>query len=127
MRLLASLALSLVVLPSLASAAAPAGADPATVAASAPAPATQADLGAQEDVTIDRSFLLPTAQTQPKGKLAMSDYELFFLGLSYGLTDHLQLSTEAFIPLEGESVIAASVKWQFLRAGRLRLAVLAGV
>ena len=68
-------------------------ADPA-VAASVPAPSA-----VDSDPNIDRGFLLPTAMTQPAGTLTYNNYELLLHGITYGLTDRVQLSATVLSPI----------------------------
>ena len=95
---------------------------PATVVAQQPAaPASPA----AADPNIDRGFLQPTAMTQPAGSLTYNNYELLLHGLTYGITDHVQVSATVLAPLVSQMpfVGVASVKWQFLSAARLHLAL----
>ena len=102
-------------------------ADP--VASAIPALSAAVDLGSVEDPNADRGFLLPTALTQPARTLTVSDYDIVVAGATYGITDRLQVGVTAtpagglFLP---ERMAIGSLKWQFLRAGNLRLAVLGG-
>jgi hypothetical protein len=114
-----------------ASAAAPAApANPAlnTTAGAPTAPAI--DAGQLEDPNIDRGLLFPTGQTQPARTLTLSDYEIFVAGLTYGITNRLQVSaigTLVDLGSFGPSRIAGgNLKAQVLRHRRLRLSVLAG-
>jgi hypothetical protein len=87
----------------------------------APAPAA----GPAEDPNIDRGFLLPTAMTQPKGTLTYNNYELLLHGLSYGITDHVQVTATVLSPITKEMpfVGIAAVKAQVVDAGLFHLAV----
>ena len=86
---------SLLVLASalLPAALARAGQPEATVGATAAAPAATAD------PNLDRGFLLPTAMTQPKGTLTYNNYELLLHGVTYGITDNLQVSATVLSPI----------------------------
>src|SRR6185503_6351501 len=76
---------------------------------------------------IDRGFIQPTALTQPAGKLTYNNYELLIHGLTYGLTERLQVSVTALLVppvLKGSLFVgAAALKWRFLSTARLHLAV----
>ena len=86
------------------------------------------DPGTTEDPHGDRAVLLPTALTQPAGTLSISSYDLFFAGLTFGITDHLQLSTTALLtPFMGATVVVGNVKWQLVRHGAFRLALNGGM
>jgi hypothetical protein len=115
---LASLALASL-LPASIAAAQP-GAGPAIAVEAPPAPT-----GASEDPNIDRGFLLPTAETQPAGSLTFNDYELFFAGLTYGVTDSVQVSVSALLPVFPDSPIIAtgSGKARLVSSGGFKLAV----
>ena len=108
----------------------PAWAAPATTDAEFPAtvvvqqPAAPASPAAA-DPNIDRGFLQPTALTQPAGSLTYNNYELLLHGLTYGITDRVQVSATVLAPLVSQMpfVGVASVKWQFLSTARLHLAL----
>jgi hypothetical protein len=89
-------------------------------AAAAPAPAA---VGA--DPNIDRGFLLPTAMTQPAGSLTYNNYELLLHGLTYGITDDVQLSATALSPITRDMPFfaTAAVKGRLPVGERLHLAL----
>jgi len=96
-----------------------AGAEPVVVAT----PATgHADVAAQGDPSVDRAFLMPTAETQPAGSLSATDFDLAIVNLTYGITDRLQIGGTVLlaIPFSDASLYMGNVKWQALRAGRWR-------
>lgn len=113
----------------LTSFAAPASAGP-TVAAAAPASDVPraVDPGVLADPNIDRGILFPTAHTQPARSLTITDYEIFILGLTYGITDRLQIgAARLLLPGTDWSTVQlgmASVKYQLLRKGGIRVAAL---
>jgi hypothetical protein len=96
--------------------------DPANVVNATPAPAATAT---SADPNIDRGFLLPTAMTQPAGSVTYNNYELLLHGVSYGITDRLQLSATVLAPIVKEFPFVgnASLKWQVYRGQRLHLAL----
>lgn len=103
--------------------------DPSLALASTAAGAADAerDPGTVEDPHGDRAILLATGLTQPAGTVSISSYDLFFAGLTLGITDRLQASTTAMLtPFMGATVVAGNVKWQILRHGVLRLSVNGG-
>jgi hypothetical protein len=106
-------------LTSLAPAALAQAGDPAVDASS---PATAAVDG---DPNIDRGFLLPTAMTQPEGSLTYNNYELLLHGISYGLTDRVQLSATVLSPITKDMPFfgTASVKGRVYTGERLHLAL----
>jgi hypothetical protein len=77
------------------------------------------------DPNIDRGLVLPTAMTQPAGSVTYNNYELLLHGMSYGLTDRLQLSATVLAPIIKELpfVGSASLKGQVYRGERLHLAL----
>jgi len=89
------------------------------VAAEAPAAAVAAD------PNIDRAFLQPTAMTQPRGTFTYNNYELLLHGLSYGVTDNLQVSLTVLSPITTDIPFLgiASIKWRVQAAERLHLAL----
>jgi hypothetical protein len=86
------------------------------------APDTAAVAG---DPNIDRGFVLPTAMTQPAGSVTYNNYELLLHGITYGLTDRLQLSATVLAPILKEMPFVgyASLKGQIYRGERLHLAL----
>lgn len=97
----------------------------AALSATPLAGAAEADNTARDkDPSIDRSLLLPTAITQPNGSFTVENYDVVVLGLTYGLTDKLQVGLLlAAIPFgEGGALVAPSLKWRFLSTPRLNLA-----
>lgn len=54
------------------------------------------------DASNDRGIVSPHADTIREGRVAINSYELFFIGLSYGVTDNLQLSATTLLPVFGE-------------------------
>jgi hypothetical protein len=85
------------------------------------------DQGTAEDPHGDRGVLLPTALTQPAGTFSISSYDLFFAGLTFGITDRLQVSTTALLtPFMGATLVVGNLKWQVLRHGSWRLSLNAG-
>jgi hypothetical protein len=95
-------------------------AEPA-VTASAPAAPSAVD----NDPNIDRGFLLPTAMTQPAGSLTYNNYELLLHGITYGLTDRVQLSATVLSPITKDMPFfgTASVKGRLYTGERLHLAL----
>ena len=93
-----------------------------------PAAGPEVDAARLEDPNLDRCFFLPTAETQPQGALAFNNYELLFLGLSYGVTDRFQVTGTALAPIVTgmPTLFLGNVKYQALRSGSVRLALTAG-
>jgi hypothetical protein len=114
---LASL-LALLALPSAAHAQSEA---PPTTLSASPAPPS----GVTADANIDRGFILPTAMTQPKGTLTYNNYELLLHGLTYGLTDRVQLTATVLSPIVNDMPFIgwAAVKGQVVNADRFHLAL----
>lgn len=100
--------------------------DPSATISSAP-PSSSA--GVSDDPNLDRSFLLPTAMTQPKGTLTYNNYELLFHGLSYGLTDRLQLTATVLSPISKDIPFVgfAALKGQVVNGERVKIAGQASV
>jgi hypothetical protein len=123
MRAVLLCALAATTLPSLAHAQEVASGD-AEVEAS-----RQVDRAQLEDPNVDRGMLLPTAQTQPKGSITFNDYELFLMGLSYGVTDNLQVTATTLVPITTDMPIfvLSNAKLRLVKQGRLRLSAIGGV
>ncbi len=86
-----------------------------------------AHAGHAQEANIDRAVLLPTAETQPQGSFTASDYEFFMFGLTYGVTDDLQVGALVPLPIFGEATPVANVatlsaKVRVLGEGRFHLA-----
>jgi hypothetical protein len=106
-------------------------ATPAATALAAEPPATAATgatagagAGRSADPNIDRGFLMPTAMTQPAGSLTYNNYELLLHGLTYGITDRVQLSVTALSPITRDMPFfaTAAVKLRAPIGERLHLA-----
>ncbi len=84
---------------------------------------TNADPGIVDDVHADRAWLTPTALTQPRGTWSLSNYEILGLGLTYGISDTVQLTVNTLLPVEDDmSIVWFSGKAQLVRSGAFRLA-----
>jgi hypothetical protein len=102
---------------------------PPAAAASAPAAVHAPDAGTLEDPSGDRGLVFPTALTQPARTLTVSTYEIISLGVTYGITDRLQVSATGIWGggwFLADRTLMGSVKWQLLRVGGLRLALIGG-
>ena len=77
------------------------------------------------DPSVDRNVVLPSAQTIPAGAVAINSYELFFAGLSYGISDHLQLSLTTLLPIVSDTpfILVTAMKWNFHRSERTVVSV----
>lgn len=53
----------------------------------------------QGDASVDRSLLLPSAETLPDGAATIDSYQLIGLGVSYGLTDDVTFSASTLLPI----------------------------
>lgn len=115
--------LAVLALFTLAPAAFAQGADPAAgVNAGSDAPAASAIDG---DPNIDRGFLLPTAMTQPAGSITYNNYELLLHGLTYGVTDRVQVSATVLSPIMRDMPFfgTAAVKARAVSGERFHLAL----
>jgi hypothetical protein len=74
-------------------------------------------LAKQRDASIDRGFIMSHAETLNEGELTLNSYELFLAGMSYGVTDNLELTLTTLLPIIKDMpiVLAPQVKWVFLR------------
>ncbi len=77
------------------------------------------------DASVDRNILFPSAETVNKGDLTINSYELFLLGLTYGITDDLQVSATTLLPIltDFPFVLALAGKWQFVDTGKILVSV----
>ena len=100
---------------------------PIVAPAPPPAPISTADLGTLEDANSGRVAIMPTALTPPKGTFSFEDEELFFIGVSYAVTDDLVISGTTMVPITSDLYWGfVSAKLQVVKQGRLRVAVQAG-
>ena len=53
----------------------------------------------RDDVSAGRNIATASAETVEGGTVTVSNYELVFMGLTYGVTDNLQLSTTTLLPI----------------------------
>jgi hypothetical protein len=80
------------------------------------------------DVNVDRLVLMPTAETQPKGRLYFSAYEVIFWQLGYAFTDRIQATVTSWPYIVEDQVFFAdgTVKANLLRTDLFRLAAIGG-
>jgi hypothetical protein len=99
-------------------AAVPARAQEVTAVQAAPA-----EVRRDADATVDRNLVMPAAETLPKGALAFNSYELFLAGLSYGITDNVQISATTLLPIVEDIpfVLITNLKLNVYRSPRLVL------
>lgn len=97
---------------------------PAPLPAATAAEATQAPAGRYEDANIDRAWLTPTAFTQPVGSWSFNDYELFMVGLTYGVTDDVHLTASTLLPIVEDMPFVGLFggKAKLVTSGRLHVA-----
>ena len=69
------------------------------------------------DASIDRGFIVSHAETLGEGEIALNSYELALAGISYGITDDLQVTLTTLLPIVKNTpiVLAPQVKWAFFR------------
>ncbi len=73
----------------------------------------------------DKNILFSTAQTAKQGDFIINDYEVVFPGISYGLSDHIQLSVNSLLPITNEMplVLMSSVKFKLVDADRFAVSL----
>ena len=83
------------------------------------------DSGVSADPNADRAFILPTAMTQPGGSATYNNYELVLHGLTYGITDRVQVTATVLSPIVKDIpfVGMGAVKWRFLATPRFHMAL----
>lgn len=54
---------------------------------------------AAADASASRGILIPTAETVGAGNLTVTDFELFFIKATYGVTDDFQVAATTLLPL----------------------------
>jgi hypothetical protein len=82
--------------------------------------------GILEDANLDHAWFMPTGLTQPRGAWKISDTELLFLGLSYGVTDDLGITVGGMVPVSETTPGWVTGKLRFIEADRLHVAAQAG-
>jgi len=98
------------------------------------APGSAADLQAtspsaavDEQAGADQMWISPTAINQPKGIVSIHSYEIFVAGITYGITDRIQLSVDAMVPgLLGDTngpFVLARAKGQIYDGQMVKVAV----
>ncbi|MCX5741061.1 MAG: hypothetical protein NT062_01025 [Proteobacteria bacterium] len=102
---------------------------PAQPGMAAPAPAPVAEpsnvpKGVIEDANAGRSWIAPTALTEPKGTFTFSDFELLLISDTYAVTDQISVGVTTILPIVQEmpKTGAVNIKAQFLNQGRLHIA-----
>ncbi len=80
------------------------------------------------DPAVDRSLLLPTAQTLEKGQVSIYDVELIWIGASYGLRDDLELSFASLVtaPIVAQLMAVTTIKWRVYSDRIVTLSAMAG-
>jgi hypothetical protein len=90
-----------------------------------PSAMTPADKRKRADPSVDRSVILPSAETLHQGDVTINSYELLGLGVSYGITDSIELSAITIIPAGGITPLSLllSGKFQVVRLPSLLLSI----
>ncbi|MDZ4696189.1 MAG: hypothetical protein SGI86_13670 [Deltaproteobacteria bacterium] len=75
---------------------------------------TPAEARRAGDAAVDRNILVPTAETLNEGDLTFNSYELLLAGLTYGITDDLQISGTTLLPVTEDFpfVLVAAAKYR---------------
>jgi hypothetical protein len=94
--------------------------EPPLVVAEPPARAATA-----ADPNLDRGFVLPTAMTQPAGSITYNNYELLLHGVTFGVTDRIQVSATVLAPIVEGMPLAGllALKGRIYAGERLHLAL----
>ena len=85
-------------------------------------PPSTVDKGIVEDANAGRSWLSPTALTEPAGTWSFSDFELLMAAIHYSPTDQLSLSATTLLPITEDFPITvlANAKFQIIKSGNVR-------
>lgn len=82
------------------------------------------------DISSHRSFVIPTAQTLPQGRLAYENYYFIFHGVHYGVHDRVTINGGyMFYPkdnkkrLTGDHFVLMGAKWKINEYNRTRSAI----
>lgn len=92
-------------------------------------PVSTADKGIVEDANAGRSWVSPTALTEPAGTWSFSDYQLFLATLHYSPTDQVSLSATTLLPIVGDMPfwLLVNGKFQVVKSGNVRAVLQAAV
>jgi hypothetical protein len=87
-----------------------------------PEPESTVDKGIVEDANAGRSWLSPTALTEPAGTWSFSDFELLMVSLHYSPTDQLSLSATTLLPIVEDMPfwLLVNGKFQIIKSGNVR-------
>lgn len=82
-----------------------------------------------QDANADHNILTPTAETINQGDLTFNSYELFFAGMSYGVTDDLQLTFTTLLPIVNSIPFVGlfTAKYKLMDNGNTAFAILPGL
>ena len=82
-----------------------------------------------DDASIDRGIVFPTAETIGKGNVSVNSYELLGLGVTYGVTDSLQVSATTLVPVNEDFLgyVGFSGKLKLFTAARWTLAAVPSI
>jgi hypothetical protein len=88
-------------------------------------PASTVDKGIEEDANAGRSWVAPTALTEPAGTWSFSDFQLFLVSLAYSPTDQISLSATTMLPITSGVPfwLLLNGKIQVVKSGNLRVAL----
>lgn len=98
------------------------------------APAGESNLSGQsagalkrkkDDASVDRNILFPTAETINKGDVTFNSYEVLFAGLTYGISDDMQISATTMLPIVTEIpfILLGSLKYRVLKNNNIIVSV----
>lgn len=79
----------------------------------------------KDDASVDRNILFPTAETISKGDVTFNSYEILFAGLSYGISDDMQVSATTMLPITTDIpfILLASLKYRLLKNKNIIISV----
>ncbi len=85
-------------------------------------PPSTVDKGIIEDANAGRSWLSPTALTEPAGTWSFSDFELLLVSLHYSPTDQFSLSATTLLPITEDFPfwLLVNGKFQVIKSGNVR-------
>ena len=80
------------------------------------------DKGILDDANAGRSWLSPTALTEPAGTWSFSDFELLLVSLGYSVTDQFSLSATTLLPVTSDFPfwLLVNGKFQVIKSGSVR-------
>ena len=90
-------------------------------------PGSELSRARERGAHVDRVVLMPTAQTQPRGTLFISDYEIVVPSVGYALSDRVQIAATGLSDFSQFGLLDVTLKASVLRTRYVHVAALASL